>query len=768
MKKLYQNNAGFTLIEFIFVMSIIGFFLILGVRAQQNESNLQKGREIGVKFMEYNQGVSRFISYNTASAKFREEDTDNDEEVIYSGIDWLRSSECDDAGLADKHYLPCDFKDGLPYINETTFVTRIDVTEKSYLTAKTHIDLREGDLGEGNLYKISESMLGLAAITAIGGDGKEIFLTEYTTDVSSTIDSEGNPTTKISLGATDNEYIYCPRNLPEESLSPLCTIDDAELSGGLLIAYASSQSSIDSWLRADGSNKMNNSFVFNEEVENRDIRFIDRLYNITGQALILGNSGVFNNDVDAFTPLLGSGLVFDTDSYIKGSMQNDLNIETKGEIIAGGDIITNQKSIAINGVGTGGNIDIAGDLTVSDESIFANGIQSGGQLSANVLRADSLIDAQGYYVLGGVVAERVVTSPYVRSSEMLISDQDISVTNDATMGGNISIEQNLYVGGETLIEGNLAVENGSSYLASVYSDFIIDNDGDYLLDPSNISLMNILRSGNLAPSEYGGKLNFNAQAIYFASEDVTCNLGDLNFEQCATEVGGYVDISEVHIKSPADGQWVSFLDVLNGFDEYNSNTIDEVDRIGQIITDAPPAPIIGSACDGNSFAEPMGRTDAISAESRGWSCTKQDGYIDEDSGEDLYLCTATCNVPIEPTGECTPEGVLSNTVTINGSIDNTPNNWSCSETSNIGGVPIYTCEIGCTPPPTETYTWQPSGPVTTSFSLWQQAKQNSINAAPQGECLSFGLVDYFIVDLNSVCEENNPNNDCRVQEYTCQ
>lgn len=698
MKKIQKHHSGFTLIEFIFVISFIGFFLLLGIKSQQNESNLQKGRQIGVALMEYNQGVSRFISYNSASSALRDEDLDGDLELVYNGVNWLRSNECTNAGLADKHYLPCDFNDGLPYINGSTFVTRVDVSEPNYLTAKTHIDLRDGEFGDGNLMRISESMLGLAAITAMGGDGREIYLTEFPDDVGSTIDLDGNPTTRILLGSTDNQYIYCPRDFPIASLNPLCTVNDGELVGGILIAHANSRSSIDSWLRADGSNQMNNRFVFDENVENRDIRFVDRIYNIIGQALIIGNSGVFDNNIDDFEPLLGSGLVIDTDTYIKGSIQNDLNIDTKGQIIAGGDIITNQNSIALNGVGTGGNMDIAGNLTVSDQSVIANGIQSGGLFSTNILRADSIIDAQGYYVLGGVVAERVATSAYVRSSDMLISDQDISVTNDATTSGNVSVDQNLYIAGDTLVEGNLAFENGAAYLASLYSDFIIDNDGDYLIDPSNISLLNTLRTGNMAPSELGGKLNLNAQAIYFASEDITCDVADMDFTQCATEVGGYVDMSSIMIKSPADGEWISFLDVLNGFDEYNSNTDAEIYEIGEIITEPPPDPITGYSCNGMNFAEPMGESEATIAESRGWTCEKQDGFIDESTGEDLYLCTATCGVPAEPTGTCTPEGVLDETVTVNGDISGVPSHWSCSETSRIGGVPIYTCEIACTPP----------------------------------------------------------------------
>lgn len=697
MSKFHNKNSGFTLIEFVFVISFIGFFLLLGVQSKQNENNQQRGRDMGIKLMEFNQGVSRFISINTASSDFRAEDVDGDNEITYEGVDWLRSDECTNPGLADDDYLPCDFSDGLPNINGTTFVTRIDVSETSFLNTKTHVDIRDGQLGQGALTKINESMLGLAALTATGGDSREVFRLANNDGVGSDVDANGNAITKIFLGSTDNEYVYCLRGLDVNLLSPLCTIDGLEQIGGILVSSASSESSNDSWLRTDGSTPMDNRFTFNDISENRDIAFVDRLYNITNEILIIGNTGIFDPALDDFNPILGSGIVFDTNSYIKGTLQNDLNIQSKGQVYSQGDIISDSNAIALGGIGSGGNLDVAGNLTVSDNSVLAGGLQSGSILSTNQLRVGSIIDAQGYYVLGTVVAERVATSQFVRASEMLISDQDISITEDGTFSGNLSVDQNLYTAADTFVEGNIAFENGASYLSSVYSDFIIDNDGDYLIDPSNISLLNLLRTGNLAPSQTGETLNLNAQAIYFASENIECNVNDRDFENCATSVGGYVNMEDIMIKSPEDSTWVSFLDVLNGFDQYNSDVQDEIYEIGEVITTPIAQEISGYSCNGSTFAETMGTTEANRAMNSGWSCTRQDNYIDQATGEDLYLCTASCATPVEPAGTCTSSGVLDETVEVNGSLDNVPSTWSCSETDRISGVPVYTCEIGCTP-----------------------------------------------------------------------
>jgi len=703
MSKIKETpkEKGFTLIEFLFFLAIISVPIILGMQLKKHESDQNKGRMIGMKLMEYNQGVSRYLSLNSTLVDIRSEDTDGNDEIVRTGVDWLRSSECSDSGLADRHYLPCNFTDGVPGINNLTFTTRLDISTANSMSSHTYIDFRNETFGVGNLSSISESMLGLAALTAMGGDSNQIFTLASDDDVGSGIEADGTPSTKIFLGASDNRYLYCPLNLDASLLDPNCitTQDETDIEGGLLVAISNSESSRDSWVRTDGSNFVDNRFTFNGTVENRDVVFVNRLYNLTGEFLVLGNSEVFDSDSPDFNPVLGDGVVFDTDVYIKGSISNDLNINTKGDLYSSGDVSSEQSIISVSGIGTDGDIDSAGDLNVSQNGMFGSGAISKRETNTNSLSVNSYIEAQNYYVLGSVVAGRAASSQYTRASEMLISDQDLSVTNDATHTGSVSIDNNMYNSKDMYVEGNLAAETGSTYLSQMYTDMIIDNDGNYILDPSNVSLLDTLRNNTMAASVNGESLNLNADSIYFASEDITCNVNDLNYSECATKVGGHVDLSALMIKSPADGTWVSFLDVLNGLDEYNSDKIGEIFDAGKIFTQEIPDELVGSSCDGNTVTEPMKYSDAMDAENIGWSCSRQENYIDPITKESMYLCTASCRVPTEPTGTCLAEGVLDQTVEVYGNVDNVPSDWSCSLDSSVGGINIYTCEIECTPPP---------------------------------------------------------------------
>lgn len=696
---LSRKQKGFSLFEVIVIISIISFFAVLGLQAKKNENDQEKGRNIGIKLMTYNQGVSRFISMNAANTALRDLDVDGDGIVEFQGVNWLRSNTCAD-GLATTGYLPCDFEDGLPFINDTIFITRINVEEPDTLSAHTHVDFRGEDFRGPALSSINESMLGLAAITAMGGDNGEIFSLNDNGAIGSTIDGDGNPTTRLFLGSSDSRYLYCLNGIDETLLDPACSIDGGNtIEGGLLVATTNTEANRDSWVRTDGSTPMNNRLTFNDASDNRDIRFVNRLYNVTGSALKIGNSGVFDNT--DFTPILGDGVVFDTEVYFKGSLSNDLNIDAGSDIIAQGDVTTDSQAVGVLGVGTDGSLDAAGDLNISQTGYFGDGLVSLNQLETNSMQVNSFIEAQDFYVLGSVVAERVVSSDYIRSADNLITDEDISVDANATYDGNISVDGSMFVGGDTFIKENIVADSGSAYLDDVYADMIIDNDGSYLIDPSSVSLLNTLRTERLAPSVSGDRLNINANAVYFASEDITCSYDDFDFANCASEIEGYVDLETVMIKSPADGDWVSIMDVLNGFDAYNADVEGRIFEAGSLMTRVPPDELSGQACDGSTVIEPMAYTEAMEAQSAGWDCTYQDGYIDPVTLESMYLCEASCAVPVAPVANCTTEGVLDQTVEVTGSIDDVPSDWSCTQTDSFGGTPVYTCEISCTPEVTE-------------------------------------------------------------------
>jgi len=696
-----NNNKGFTLLEFLGFMAIVAFIAVLSVQSQKVDSDMAKARNMGIKLLEYNQAVSRFISINTANSELR--NNVGDDNVTYNGIDWLRSVDCNEAGLADRNYLPCDFTDGLDGISNTSFRTRLDFLSNSEIKATTFFDFSDDDFGNGRLVGISESMLGLAALTAMGGDDQSVSIDEN--DIGSSIDGDGNPTTRIFLGMSNSQYLYCPMGLDEDVLNDNCTVDGANKENGFLIALSSTESSRDSWLRTDGSNSMNNRFTLNEESsqENREIRFVNRLYNIVGETLKIGNSEIYNEGVDSFTPILGSGVVFDTDSYITGSLENDLNISAKGDIYSDGDLITEMSVIGIQGVSTDGNLDAAGDLLISGTGLVGEDARTIGKLDTNSLYANSFVEAQNYYVMGSVISEgqSVTSSPTVRASELLISDTDVSVNGIATIEGNSFIETDQFVQGNYFIDSNLAVEDGATFLSDTYMDMMIDNDGDYILDPSNISLFEVLRTNAMAPTLQGDTMVISANAINFGAENIDCGADTFNpddswyRDNCGTKMEGYVDMAQVRVKSPADGAWVSFLDILNGFDEYNSDGIQTIYDVNEELTSPIQSQVTGYSCNGTNVGTVVEQSDVSNMESRGWSCDNIDNQVNSVSGEREYLCETSCAVPTPPVSECQPDGYLEDSVVLRGDDSNVPSNWDCSQTGVEGGVPVYTCDIQC-------------------------------------------------------------------------
>ncbi|MCF2901219.1 hypothetical protein L1267_12530 [Pseudoalteromonas sp. OFAV1] len=692
-----HTQRGFTILEFIFLVSIFSIAAILTMQYEQQEKSQESGRQMGVKLMSYNNGVARYVSLNSTKTSVRELDTDLDNELIFTGVDWLRSVDCPDPGLADKNYLPCDFTDGFTSINGSSFVTRIDITEPNSMFAHTHVDFRFADFGDASFDKVSESMLGLAALTAMGGDKNRKITLSNEDGVGSEINPDGTPATKIFLGYSDNKYLYCPQNLDSGLLDSFCVSskDTVDPEGGLLVALTSNRNSNDSWVRTDGSSEMQGRFQFKADNENRDIVFVNRIYNVLGKAIIFGNSEVFDSATDDFEPVLGSGVVFDTDTYITGSLENDLNINTKGDIFSKGDISSKGELVTVRGVGTDGDLDTTANLNVTMGGLFNNGISTQRKLETNSLKANSFVESQNLYVLGSVIADRTASSKYIRSSDMLISDSDISVLDDYTSTGNVSIEGSSFNTGKTLIEGNLGSDEGNTYLSKTYADMIIDNNGNYILDPSHVSLVNTLRNNTMAPSVNGESLNLNANSIYFASEDITCNVADRDYTRCSSKVSGYVDLENLMIRSPADSRWVGFLDVLNGMDQYNADIQGEIYDAAESLTKEIPDELTGHECNGSTVLEPMKASDASDAMSLGWSCTLQDNYVDPTTGEQMYMCETSCAIPLEPVSECQSDGYLEDTVEVTGNTNNVPSDWSCSLKSNVGGVPIYTCKIAC-------------------------------------------------------------------------
>ena len=112
-----------------------------------------------------------------------------------------------------------------------------------------------------------------------------------------------------------------------------------------------------------------------------------------------------------------------------------------------------------------------------------------------------------------------------------------------------------------------------------FADMVFDNNGNYLLDPSDISRVNVMRANRYAAGTTGGTLNMNADKILFAAENDACTSAS---ESCATSLEGFWDMESLFVKRESTNQWVRLVDWLT---EIN-NTQDEInDNLEEVIDD---------------------------------------------------------------------------------------------------------------------------------------------------------------------------------------
>jgi hypothetical protein len=316
---------------------------------------------------------------------------------------------------------------------------------------------------------------------------------------------------------------------------------------------------------------MNNTLEFNESTESefREIANVNRLYNVTGEILKLGNSGVFDSDVDDWTPSLGDGVVIDTDAKFVGNILVDGDIETLGEIYADGDIISEGFLYANEGISTLGDADVTGSAIILGSGIFQNGLNVIGETNTDSVNVSSFVEAQEVYSRGNVYAETAISSPYVRASVGLYSEGDLLVVRDSFIGGNTYVGENIFVQGDVYSEGNLIANQGSSYLGATFADVIYDNNGNYMLDPSDISRVNVMRANRYAAGAANATLNMNANSILFAAESELCTTAS---DQCATSLEGFWDIENLFVRrdNPPDtgtprwerlGDWLEDINI---------------------------------------------------------------------------------------------------------------------------------------------------------------------------------------------------------------
>lgn len=567
-----KMQEGFSLFEVILVMGLMSIGYILLIQSQAMDTENIQARNLGAKLHEYQTSARKYATINASN------DDLVDSENINVGSSWLKlAGDCVVPGNLDPAsgeygIINCSFPDSLiTGIGSTSFsstVTKGELDEP--LIIKTVIDMTSLDAQGNTTTILSDSALTLTAITATGGS------------FSSSLSLSGNNITSVEpyMSSTSSKITYCQLGFEDSMLSEDCTVNGVVRKGSFVMT-TEAHPQLDSWVRTDGGNTMNNNLTFNEETPDqfREIVNVNRLYNITGKALKLGNSGIFDEDDTDWSPVLGNGVVIDTDAKVVGNITVDGDIETKGEIYADGDIVTEGHFYSNEGISTLGDVDVAGNVIVLGTGLFQNGISVIGETSTDTAYVNGFLEAQEVYSRGNVYANTAVSAPYVRASVGLFSEGDLLVSKDSFIGGNQYIEGDTSIKGNLYAEGDIIANQGAAYLGTVFADMVFDNNGNYLLDPSDISRVNVMRANRYAAGTTGGTLNMNADKILFAAENDACTSAS---ESCATSLEGFWDMESLFVKRESTNQWVRLVDWLT---EIN-NTQDEInDNLEEVIDD---------------------------------------------------------------------------------------------------------------------------------------------------------------------------------------
>jgi prepilin-type N-terminal cleavage/methylation domain-containing protein len=575
---LKNNQKGFTLLEVVMVMGLMGFMSMLYIEHTKDKAERIVGQEVGVELHEFHNATRRFATLNVIDP-----DLHNNGITNKGGTQWLKSADTCSDGTANYEYLSCMF-DNKNRHGGLEYETSIDGSLGSdKLKIKTIVDVKRVINGETTTV-FSEDILGLSALVASGGG----------TSNGVSVSGSGNTSSDPAISGTTSMIIYCPNSLSSSFLHEECTsIGSNTKEGGLIVMITESISGTDTWLRQDGSNDMHNNLGFDsDQPEFREIVGASSIYNLSGEVLKIGNSGAFSSG-SGWAPMVGDGVVIDTDAYFTGFFNVKGDTEIEGLVDIAGDLITEGNVYIEESLVVQDNVDIWGDQYVLGNTVHGGSVEVIGSVIADTLTASSYVKAQDLFAEGSVYAEQAISSPVVRATDGLFSEADLSVAGNSLISGNSYIEENLIAEGNIFTSKDLIAQNGSSYLNNVFADVIYDTDGDFMIDPSGVSRMNIMRADRISPSSSAlgdqGKLQLNSNNILFASEVDGC---DTASAECATSLEGFWDIDNLWVKiknSSGTEEWVLLLDWISEIHTNASNAEANADSIGDATNTAPVA-----------------------------------------------------------------------------------------------------------------------------------------------------------------------------------
>lgn len=559
-----KKQTGFSILEVIIVLSILGFIASLAIGESKYKADMAKARSLGLELYEVHNAARRFAAINAANPELRS----TGDVIIENGLSWLKSQDLCADGTANGNYISCEQEDSTTF-GGLTYSTEIDpLIDNNTVRIKTVIDIKGGARANTVL---PEEVLGLAAMTARGGASAN----------GVSIDGITSSISDPSMANTSSLILLCSENIDEAFLNENCTdVGSTAVEGGLIVMITQSSSTSSAWLLTNGGNSMQNDLRFSStNPEFREIVGVDRIYNLTGEILKIGNSGVYYDD-GSFIPILGDGLVIDTDLYAVGDMRNMGDVEVEGDILTEGNVFVDGSIYSKGAIVTESDMEIWGNNYVLGQTFVNGGANIFGTLTADRIRSSTFIEAREISADGGVYAGQLVNAPVVRASVNLVSEGDLSVAGDSVIGGDEYIDGNSITEGTLYSGDDLIADVGTSYLNNVFASAIYDNDGAYMIDPSGISRLNVMRADKLAPSTSGGTLSVNSNEILFAAESSECNAAS---ESCATALEGYWDIENLHVKNLESGEWERLVDWISRIQELadqNEETIDNTDTGG--------------------------------------------------------------------------------------------------------------------------------------------------------------------------------------------
>ena len=275
MHKSKPHQSGATLIEMVFVISLLAIGSILTMESKSADFYITAAKGTGAQIRDYGKAVQRWINDHPGASG------------VYSGTKWLKPTTC--GGLAPAPgYLDCKFNaaDATDAVNPDPLMPG-NLTIQTVISTVSNAEKNE-TMGQTTLspYLLAgeprSDLAGIAAMAALSGNA-------YDRSMFGAINS--NPKTAV-------------------------------------ISITSRKSdSGDAWLRADGSNGMEGNLSFDStNAAYRRIIGASRLQAVPGQPLILGVASGLSIPV-------GVDVVVDSDTEVLGKLKADSGIDSSKSVV---------------------------------------------------------------------------------------------------------------------------------------------------------------------------------------------------------------------------------------------------------------------------------------------------------------------------------------------------------------------------------------------------------------------------------------------------